>query len=520
MNQSLWQDRSNEDIECCLPLNSLLLKFRRYGPYDRRAIASHAVPAGQVLVRNVPLAFAVHNRDERCAACFQKHETLMRCSKCRETWYCSRECQVQDFPLHRMECREGSSAQLFGSEDWQHNARLLLRTFLKLHNPEKEECSVLQNFAGDKNNMMQTCSCSRRHFFQLQPSQSSLDPHDFRILQTASRMIRNQSRLLEKMGIDITSDPGWLEHTLENILRRFRVNNFGMVDTMVRLVGGGVYPLGALLNHSCAPNCILRYTDRGVLEIVAARNIAESEELTHSYVELVAPTRKRQDHLQHVYGFSCQCSRCRGDKVSLPLDYKSMHREKLIGWILDRYNPNPTTSQRSPDESMGRASKVIEVSLDYLLQPDLIDDCAIQRASVLQQQAKLAMAHDDISAELFHLTQAVDLLQGHPPNGEQLFSLELYQVLCQRLSSSLIAAEGLDETVLDCRHIVAILCLAFSQTPNHPLLGLQLFTLGDLYQAIQQTDRANIVYQWALDTLIISQGPDSDMVQMLREKLT
>ncbi len=40
---------------------------------------------------------------------------------------------------------------------------------------------------------------------------------------------------------------------------QFRCNNFGVTDDLLTCVAVGVYPHAALLNHSCAPNCVLRY---------------------------------------------------------------------------------------------------------------------------------------------------------------------------------------------------------------------------------------------------------------------
>jgi hypothetical protein len=37
-----------------------------------------------------------------------------------------------------------------------------------------------------------------------------------------------------------------------DMLRRFSCNNFGIVDEVLAHIGIGVYPIGALLNHSCA----------------------------------------------------------------------------------------------------------------------------------------------------------------------------------------------------------------------------------------------------------------------------
>ena len=43
-------------------------------------------------------------------------------------------------------------------------------------------------------------------------------------------------------------------------LCRFQCNNFGITDDLLLPIGAGVYPNGALLNHSCDPNCVITYT--------------------------------------------------------------------------------------------------------------------------------------------------------------------------------------------------------------------------------------------------------------------
>lgn len=509
MNESTWQDRSHDDICCCLPLHSLL-ESRTCGPGDRRAHANQSVKAGQVVVRNVPLAFVVHDRNERCAACFQKSTKLMRCSKCQQTWYCSRECQKQDFPSHRIECRNGN--KLFGNEEWQLNARLLLRTILTLQITDEEGCR-LETDGG--NGKVPTCNCSKRHFLQLQACKPLLDTQELQTLQITLHILMSHSKLLSKMGINFVgdNDSSVIRTTLETILGRFRVNNFGMIDSMVRLIGSGVYPLGALLNHSCSPNCILRYTNRGVLEIVACRDIEQGEELTHSYIELVASTSQRQKHLWDIYGFTCDCPRC-GNKltVSLPRDYTTMPRDELVRFVLDHYK-KPTVARVSP-------GSMVLISLDDLMEPRTLNLSVKERVHDLQQQANLAMTNDDVARELDCLALASRLLMSTERNGDcfHFFSLDLYSISCQRLSTLIVAQES-QEALKECQYIVAYLCLVLSKTPNHPLLGLQLFTLGDLYQANGQTDLALQTYQWTYETLLISQGRESDMISMLKEKL-
>uniref|UniRef100_A0A383VC07 SET domain-containing protein n=1 Tax=Tetradesmus obliquus TaxID=3088 RepID=A0A383VC07_TETOB len=76
--------------------------------------------------------------------------------------------------------------------------------------------------------------------------------------------------------------------------------------------GLALYPAAALLNHSCDPNCSIRFEGRQLL-LVCVRGAAAGQQLTISYGPQLGqqPTQLRQQLLLQQYGFVCCCSSCR-----------------------------------------------------------------------------------------------------------------------------------------------------------------------------------------------------------------
>ena len=522
----------------------LLYKFEILPNGNRRAIANQPIKAGQVILKNAPLAMVPHDLSQHCLHCFQPPSK--RCSACQQVWYCSRNCQMDDFKYHRIECQPPSSMDTL-----HHDARLLIRTMIQLQQQQQQQQQ--QQEKDQKCRFVHGMHvCSHHHFYQLQPTTTPLDAYDQEILQQALRCFQEISikkpQVLAKLGLTRMIGNTILLDSLEPILRRFRCNNFGIVNSLCRVIATGIYPLAALLNHSCAPNCLLRYTNQPstlqsgggasgggtrVVEIVAAKDIASEEELTHSYVELVAPTVQRQEQVQQIYGFPCPCSHCQSpSQVSLPAHYSDWKCRELVQWILEFYNPTTKDNniKRTNTATVtASTTPTIQVSLDDLLQPPMkrTSTGLLQQIQTLQQKANMAMTNDNVTQEQECLSQAIQFLlehnNGHDHPHTWWFSMELYQLLCQRLSTWIVLQQP-SMAIQDCEHVVAVLCLALAHIPNHPLLGLQLFTLGDLYAAAADSDkslqeRATQIYQWALHTLSISHGPESEMVQLLHEKV-
>ncbi|XP_042235254.1 SET domain-containing protein SmydA-8-like [Homarus americanus] len=73
--------------------------------------------------------------------------------------------------------------------------------------------------------------------------------------------------------------------------------------------GRGLFPLGALMNHSCIPNTQHWYKD-GVLIVRALKDIPKGESLTNTYAPTLWGTQARAAHLAGSKLFTCTCERC------------------------------------------------------------------------------------------------------------------------------------------------------------------------------------------------------------------
>jgi hypothetical protein len=566
----------NEDDfdNCCEFPNAVEARTIEAG-CDRRAFSRRNLKAGEVILRNGPTAHTLlrDHRTERCARCLstsrrddsasqpnqlQRKKNLLRCGGCKQIWYCSRECQKEDFFFHKVECKESSVLQPSVGTRQQdndsggsiNNASLLVRNFLALRVPQSRDKT-------NNNNSTNKCrlhgdstivQCGSDHFDNLLEygKEHPLDRQEMMDVQRASRALWNQRKVINKTleNNDIIHRRSELEDQLEGDMRRFRANNFGVTDSMVRVVASAVYPLGALLNHSCAPNCLLRYGfgrqqhEPPVMEIVAARDIPIGEELTHSYVELVSPRQSRRASLREIFGFDCHCTGCSRSsdseiqKIYLPRNHGSLSPIQLSRWVLQNYNPSNRPKYERDDDSSSFAFVDREMILQH---PTLKNNntnnymTMVEAATAKQQQAQYFMVSGDLDGELASLKEAVQIFESllaHASNvdtGGHLvpLSLELYKARCTRFGSLIVAGGEVyaKEALIECEHIVSFLCLALKHVPNHSLLGLQLFTLGDVYDANGERDKAHSTYTWARRILRISQGNKSDMVMLLNEKI-
>ena len=83
-------------------------------------------------------------------------------------------------------------------------------------------------------------------------------------------------------------------------------------DSPSRLLG--LYPLAAMLNHSCVPNAIRVFACGQWMIVHACSNIKQGEEIVWSYLPPVLPFPQRRQQLQERHGFVCHCVRCQKEE--------------------------------------------------------------------------------------------------------------------------------------------------------------------------------------------------------------
>ena len=219
----------------------------------RSLISKLKFQPGQSVAENEPFAWALRSIywGSKCATCFDcpseseaSQKTLSRCSACKKVMYCSRRCQIRNWQQHKSECPQINSILLkYGTSALTDEIVLVFRvlTILKLPNID---CSM-----GDRDRTrLLVAACGNQHFYEMNDYGFSgdVDPNAANDEIIVSAIANAGVYSVEKDFIF-------------KILRIFRGNNFGITDTLMNCVAVGVFPFAAILNHSCAPNCVLQY---------------------------------------------------------------------------------------------------------------------------------------------------------------------------------------------------------------------------------------------------------------------
>lgn len=248
-----------------------------------------AIKRGDRLLTEKPFAFVLQARyrKERCDNCLQSCKVL-KCANCQYVYYCSRDCQMQGWVLHKIEC---PFLKRIYPRTVPDAARMLCKLIIKLDK------------GGDIVRGYYTETCSRRF--------RDMMSHYAEIKNDARRLEHLESLygVLQEMMGDSVIVPNLTE--LTSIYGRLITNGFSILDPEMNSIATAIYLGVSVTDHSCKPNAVATF-EGTTLHIHAIEDIEclDWSKIFISYIDLLNTPAQRRAELQANYYFFCICAKC------------------------------------------------------------------------------------------------------------------------------------------------------------------------------------------------------------------
>lgn len=289
-------------------LNEYPVRLRANKERGRYVVASNVLNPGQLLLKEHPTAFTIFKQcaQDYCQTCLKTLETtkstrilglelcdadIVTCTSCRkQSFWCSEECKEND-KVHGIACPFLIELPgIAGSASVDYN---LLR--LALHIIIRASLEAEKQQLGTPFECLQSLKSHQKSF-----DKTMLDAFKIAFADYAEMFRDTQYQ-------DISLD--WML----KLACRINSNSHAVHDPSGNsnaAIGVGMFPLVAMLNHSCTPNAVFVTENKGEMHVRAVKCIAPGEEVCVSYVDLFAPKWERQGLLLSSKFFWCTCSRC------------------------------------------------------------------------------------------------------------------------------------------------------------------------------------------------------------------
>jgi SET and MYND domain-containing protein len=252
---------------------------------------------------------------------------------------------------------------------------------------------------------------------------------------------------------------------------KFEINNYNILNKDMQPVAAGLYLMASTLNHSCCPNAVVVFEGPRLL-LRSTKTIQSGEEVTISYVDIACSTQSRLKELQDRYHFHCTCPMCidvsgERDKMLLntfkPLDANANERLSVVKECLVK------------GEALCRACNFSEAFLcynrAYQLQKGLMIPINLCLFSILNGLVQCCIECDDFSSAFDH-----------------------------------------------CQHSIPFYEYIYGD--NHPMLALQLFTLGKLAWFMEKPVLTQIALMRARRIYLITHGEQHSIMRPLNDLLS
>eukprot|EP01134_Creolimax_fragrantissima_P005926 CFRG5926T1 len=452
----------------------------------RGLFATRTFSPGDVVLRAKPFAWTVASDrcENLCNECLQPSAigTLKKCSICKVAWYCGRECQHRAWMRHKLVCVRSS-----GSGRWLETESTVAQDEAYLLD------DLLVRLSATSQNRKPTTIHS-----QPVPEPTATDvmtmPHPIDASTsdpTLARLVhdrqstRNSVRMRKSSSSPVFSNLLSVDD-ISTMILRMKCNNFSIWNDLLVPVGSGCYPGGALLNHSCAPDCVVTYDLVTKTQTFhAIKEIAVGCEVAHSYLDVAESTEKRKEYLRQHYGFDCTCTKC---------EVSSDSNEYMYA-----YKDFRSISSFSGEEK-----------------------------AKCREAEQLTTCYTKGIIDLEATGKELEILEGvYSVNNRFLhrFNLVRLKTLCA-MHTAYIAHRKFDKDIKVLKEIVCVYRMVYPK--NHPMIGLMLYTLGDVLMA-SRTENTDVPMDLAFDIvesymeahaiLSITHGTSSPFVLKLHDMI-
>ncbi|GMH37562.1 hypothetical protein BSKO_05435 [Bryopsis sp. KO-2023] len=256
----------------------------------RHVVADREFPAGAVVLSQAPYQAVLHadHVTRRCSYCLAPSDSLMRCGRSKFAKYCSKEHQRLDWGSgYKEECE---ALRRCAPRIPTPTIRLLARVLWKKVRASSTEDNPLSEWSS-----FEKIDGLLHHWEKLSDERK----------QTFTQMAVVTREYM--YGLSSEVENGVSVKEIAFLLAKFACNNHTICDEELRVIGVGIYPLLCMVNHSCAPNCIQVFRGRK-LEFRALHKISPGDEITISYVDLMATRFERRQQLLSNYHFDIDLS--------------------------------------------------------------------------------------------------------------------------------------------------------------------------------------------------------------------
>lgn len=303
--------------------------------------ASENLEGGTVVLAEHPIIFGLDENcyHSFCHNCLKKidQSSIFSCSHYKIPIYCSKNCQTEHWTLHRhkLECKlmnellglcallEKIRSAPVELSRWDMQ---IIRASLYLHSaidsPAEETSLHLPSSKSIEDNNFPTFEFLAQLKDQPSKRNHKHSPEDLMRLvnfqlddEQEEFILKDSERICELMGKYSTDLADYyqncdLRNEIASLERKFNLNQYAIFDEFKNKKGVGLYPRGALFNHSCKANCEYSFIRGIVFEIKTIQKVSAGDELTVSYLPPNLSFEIRQKELFTKYRFNCSCDLC------------------------------------------------------------------------------------------------------------------------------------------------------------------------------------------------------------------